>query len=201
MLGDELGLGRVGGLPGVGRQAGARRHRGDRARQGRQDQTGDPRRGRRSLARAGVPLESRVARRIANSSTSGCSRTGGSSYGEEASLAQRGALRVRLRGRDDRRRDRPDRAAARGVARASPTSRRATPTTRRRPRRACSSASTTWRCSPPTPWPNSGRCVRSSSPSSRASGSGGETRQADVADHRGRGGGVSDVGPRAPSRS
>ena len=44
-------------------------------------------------------------------------------YGEAAVARQRGPVRVRVRGRDDRRRDRPDRADARRAAPGSPTSR------------------------------------------------------------------------------
>ena len=82
---------------------------------------------------------------------------------------QRGVLLLRVRRRDDRRRDRPDRRRS-ATAPASPTSRPAAPTTRRRPRRACSSASTTWPCRNARSSSRTGRCARWSSPTSRATG-------------------------------
>ena len=79
VLGDELGLGRVAGYQAwVGKLVHGMIEDIEQG-EARQDQGGDPRRGRPALARRRSSPRRRCRRRTASSSTSACSRTGGSS--------------------------------------------------------------------------------------------------------------------------
>ena len=91
-----------GRLPGVGRQARARHHRAHREGRARQDQGGDPGRGRQAVARRGVPLQGRVGRASPDRRDAHVQelvvpvRRGGLAR-------ERGVLLLRVRRRDDRR--------------------------------------------------------------------------------------------------